>query len=80
MRESRRLQRTRFTAEQHFDALDADADEVEASLIRHKEEMTTAVNSLRADIKGVQATLIGLLMAVMLALLGLAGNLILHAV
>ena len=53
MRESRRLQRTRYSAEQHFDALDADADELE-----------TMYHGIKEDLKTIRATLVGLLVTI----------------
>lgn len=67
-RESRRLQRTRFTAEQHFDALDADVDDVEGQMA-----------ALKTDIAGVRAVLTGLMVSIALAAVALAANLALHA-
>lgn len=68
-RESRRLQRTRFSAEQHFDALDADADEFEA-----------IVANLGADIKAQRAVLVGLLVTIATAAVVGAINILMHAV
>lgn len=65
-RESRRLQRTRFTAEQHFDALDADADEMEAVFA-----------DMKAEIHGMRAVLIGLLVSLAVASVALAANVVL---
>jgi hypothetical protein len=68
-RESRRLQRTRFDAIQHFDAIDADLDGFEAQ-----------VASLSAEIKGMRAVLTGLLVSISLLAIAAAANIVLHAV
>lgn len=67
-RESRRLQRTRYTAEQHFDALDADVDDMEGQMVE-----------LKTAIAGVRGVLTGLLVSIALAALALAANLAFHA-
>lgn len=82
-RESRRDKRTRYNAEQHFDALDDDADSHEASLDAFKAETRTKIDQVRKETKeevhGIRMLLIGALLTTTTATITFTAGILMKA-